>query len=56
MSSGRQGAIIGFGFIAEKGHLPAYLTRRDFAIAAVADVCGPRRELAGAMQVNEIAR
>jgi predicted dehydrogenase len=42
----RQGAIIGFGFIAEKGHLPAYLSRRDFSIVAVADVCGPRRELA----------
>ena len=46
MQSGRQGAIIGFGFIAEKGHLPAYLARNDFRIVAVADVCGPRRELA----------
>lgn len=46
MQSGRRGAIIGFGFIAEKGHLPAYLARRDFAIVAVADVCAPRRELA----------
>src|SRR4051794_23555288 len=46
MQSGRQGAIIGFGFIAEKGHLPAYLARRDFEIVAIADVCGPRRELA----------
>jgi predicted dehydrogenase len=43
---GRQGAIIGFGFIAEKGHLPAYLARRDFRIVAVADVCAARRELA----------
>jgi predicted dehydrogenase len=38
--------LVGFGFIAEKGHLPAYLARRDFRIAAVADVCAPRRELA----------
>ena len=42
----RQGALIGFGFIAEQGHLPAYSARRDFTIAAVADVCAPRRELA----------
>ncbi|HEY2745244.1 MAG TPA: Gfo/Idh/MocA family oxidoreductase [Polyangia bacterium] len=42
----RQGAIIGFGFIAEKGHLPAYLSRTDFSVVAVADVCAPRRELA----------
>jgi predicted dehydrogenase len=46
MPSGRQGAIIGFGFIAEKGHLPAYLSRRDFSIVAIADVCAARRELA----------
>lgn len=46
MQTGRQGAIIGFGFIAEKGHLPAYLARRDFAIVAVADVCAARRDLA----------
>jgi len=46
MQTGRQGAIIGFGFIAEKGHLPAYLARRDFVIVAVADVCAARRELA----------
>jgi predicted dehydrogenase len=46
MSIGRRGAIIGFGFIAEKGHLPAYLGRQDFTIAAVADVCAARRELA----------
>ena len=45
-SGGRLGAIIGFGFIAEKGHLPAYLSRNDVQIVAVADVCAPRRELA----------
>ena len=46
MPTGRQGAIIGFGFIAEKGHLPAYLSRRDVSIVAIADVCAARRELA----------
>jgi predicted dehydrogenase len=45
-SRGHSGAIIGFGFIAEKGHLPAYGQCRDFAIDAVADVCSARRELA----------
>jgi len=42
-----QGALIGFGFIAEKGHVPAYLAAPDqLAIVAVADVCAARRERA----------
>jgi len=42
-----QGALIGFGFIAEKGHVPAYLAAPDqLAIVAVADVCAARREKA----------
>jgi predicted dehydrogenase len=42
-----QGALIGFGFIAEKGHVPAYLAAPDqLQIAAVADVCAARREKA----------
>ena len=42
-----QGALIGFGFIAEKGYVPAYLTAPDkIQIAAVADVCAARREKA----------
>jgi predicted dehydrogenase len=42
-----QGALIGFGFIAEKGHIPAYLSAPDqFRITAVADVCAARREKA----------
>jgi predicted dehydrogenase len=44
-----RGALIGFGFIGEKGHLPAYLaqgTGGDFVITAIADVCEARRELA----------
>jgi predicted dehydrogenase len=42
-----QGALIGFGFIAEKGHVPAYLAARDqLEIVAVADVCAARRDKA----------
>ncbi|HTR51397.1 MAG TPA: Gfo/Idh/MocA family oxidoreductase [Kofleriaceae bacterium] len=42
-----QGALIGFGFIAEKGHVPAYLAApRTFQIAAVAETCAARREKA----------
>ncbi|MGE5185943.1 MAG: Gfo/Idh/MocA family protein [Acidobacteriota bacterium] len=42
-----QGALVGFGFIAEKGHVPAYLAHRDqFEIVAVADICAARRERA----------
>jgi len=42
-----QGALIGFGFIAEKGHVPAYLAAPDqIQITAVADVCAARREKA----------
>jgi predicted dehydrogenase len=42
----RRGAIVGFGFIAEKGHLPAYLASEQLDIVAVADICGARREAA----------
>jgi predicted dehydrogenase len=42
-----RGAIAGFGFIAEKGHLPAYRAQPElFAIVAVADICEARRALA----------
>ncbi len=42
-----QGALVGFGFIAEKGHVPAYLAAPDaFQIVAVADICAARREWA----------
>ena len=41
---------MGYGFIASRGHLPAYLQRakrqRDVEIVGVADVCPARRELA----------
>lgn len=45
-----RGAVIGFGFISSKGHLPAYLERfrshGDFEIIAITDVCDERRRLA----------
>ncbi|MBL0220806.1 MAG: Gfo/Idh/MocA family oxidoreductase [Myxococcales bacterium] len=42
-----KGAIAGFGFIAERGHLPAYLAHPErFTITAVADLCPARRALA----------
>lgn len=42
-----RGGIVGFGFIAERGHLPAYLGNPEhFAITAVADICESRRALA----------
>ena len=47
-----RGAVIGYGFISGKGHVPAYLerarARADVEIVAVADICGPRRETARA--------
>jgi predicted dehydrogenase len=42
----RRGGIVGFGFIAEKGHLPAYLRSDQLEIVTVADVCPARREAA----------
>src|SRR5579883_1716733 len=49
MSRALKGALIGFGFIAEKGHVPAYLNgglggSNAFEIVAVADVCAARRD------------
>ena len=45
-----RGAVIGYGFISGKGHIPAYLerakTKGDVEIAAVADICEERREAA----------
>ena len=44
------GALIGYGFISGKGHVPSYLKRaeekKDVRIVAVADVCEARRALA----------
>jgi predicted dehydrogenase len=51
-----RGAVLGFGFIAERGHVPAYAMpgRARFEVVAVADPCGARR--ARAAQVLEGAR
>ncbi|MEO5969853.1 MAG: Gfo/Idh/MocA family oxidoreductase [Bdellovibrionia bacterium] len=42
-----RGAVIGYGFISGKGHIPAYLERanskQDVEIIAVADICEARR-------------
>ncbi len=46
MNRKRRAAIVGFGFIAENGHLPAYRTSEEFEIVAVADICAARREAA----------
>lgn len=39
-------AIVGFGFIAEKGHLPTYKSRSDLDLRAVVDPIPARRERA----------
>ena len=41
-----RGAVIGYGFISGKGHVPAYLVRGDVEIVAIADICAARRDLA----------
>ncbi len=50
MSNKLRGAVIGYGFISGKGHIPAYMERKraanDVEIVAVADICEARRELA----------
>ncbi len=43
-----KGAIAGFGFIAGKGHHPAYAQREDVEIVAIADLCPARLEAARA--------
>jgi predicted dehydrogenase len=48
-----RGAIVGYGFISENGHLPAYQRLgADFEIVAVADTCATRREKARAALPN----
>jgi len=45
-----RGAVVGYGFISSRGHVPAYLERaqrrRDVEIVAVADICAARRDYA----------
>ena len=47
-----KGAIVGFGFIAAKGHHPAYLGRDDVEIVAIADVSPARLDAARAVAPN----
>jgi predicted dehydrogenase len=48
MTRAYRGGLIGFGFIGERGHAPAYARpgRAELTITAVADVCEARRQLA----------
>src|SRR6266852_4804594 len=45
-----RGAVVGYGFISSKGHVPAYLdrlrSRGDVEIVAIADICSARRSQA----------
>jgi predicted dehydrogenase len=43
-----RGAVVGYGFISERGHVPAYRLPgpTQFDVVAVADVCAARREKA----------
>jgi predicted dehydrogenase len=49
MSAVRRGAILGFGSVAELGHLPGWLARDDAEIVAVAEPNAARRERARAL-------
>lgn len=42
-----QVAVVGYGFISGKGHVPAFLKRSDVEVVAVADICSARLEQAG---------
>lgn len=42
----RRGALLGFGNVVERGHLPAWRERGDIVLAAAADPSPARRELA----------
>jgi predicted dehydrogenase len=50
-----RGALVGYGFIGGKGHVPAYLKRGDVELVAVADLCPARLELA-AKELPKAAR
>ncbi len=45
----RRTAVLGFGHVAEHGHLPAWGTRPDFALVAVAEPDADRRARAAAL-------
>jgi len=41
-----RGGIIGYGYIASRGHAPVYSKREDVEIIAIADICSPRLAIA----------
>src|SRR6516225_3691420 len=41
-----RGAVVGYGFIMEKGHAAGYRARKDVEIAAIADISPERRAVA----------
>ncbi len=41
-------AVVGYGFISGKGHIPAFARRSDIEIVAIADICPARLEQAKA--------
>src|SRR4029078_5014752 len=43
-----RGAVLGYGFIMDKGHAAAYRQRADVEIAAIADISAERRAAAAA--------
>jgi len=47
-----KGALVGYGFIGSRGHIPAYSKRRDVDIVAVVDGCAARLELASQQMHN----
>jgi len=46
MSQRKKIALVGYGFISGKGHVPAFAKRTDVEVVAVADICRERRALA----------
>jgi predicted dehydrogenase len=41
-----RGGLVGYGFIASRGHAPVYARRQDVDIVAIADICAPRLTIA----------
>ena len=46
MKKKKKAALIGYGFIASRGHLPAFLKMPEVEIVAIADICTARRKIA----------
>lgn len=46
MKKKKKAALIGYGFIASKGHLPAFLEMPEVEVVALSDICSERRAIA----------